>query len=272
MENAFWLGCAIFTGENLMAVPLTFAQGIDISKWNISYDPTKKRVDFCLIKASDGIARDPAFNKLLNEASTVPIRGAYHYYRSGVAWQVQADNFLAAVKGLPVNVLAIDYEHINNTLSKATDDVLKLILAYVAAESGKKVLLYTQYNMITAEMPSRGSSWVKTYDALWVARWYERGYYYNTATSPGITNWKVWQYGGDYHTSTWSVPGYKQGYEYGVENDSIDLDTYSGTPAEMRVWLGMLSTETPPPLEQPPLTLEDRVARLEEYVMEHGGF
>ena len=243
-----------------MAVPTAFAQGVDLSKWNVSYDPSKKRVDFCIIKASDGTARDPAFNKLLSEASPVSVKGAYHYYRSGVAWQTQADNFLAAVNGLPVHVLAIDYEHINNVLTKATDDALKLILAYVAAESGKKVLLYTQYNMIVGEMPSRGSAWVKTYNALWVARWFERNYYYTTATSPGITNWKCWQYGGDYHTSTWSVPGYKQGAEYGVENDSIDLNAYNGTLADMKTWLGVVE-EPLPPLEPEP-TLEEQVSLL----------
>ena len=56
-----------------MAVDPTLSPAIDLSKWNGRYNPNAKGVDFCIIKASDGWARDPAFIQLLQDAAPVPI-------------------------------------------------------------------------------------------------------------------------------------------------------------------------------------------------------
>lgn len=231
-----------------MSAPANYATGIDLSKWNTSYDPYKKPVDFTIHKATEGWAKDPKFDSLVKDASPVRIKGAYHYYRSGVSWKVQADNFLATVRPYIVSgiiqFLAVDYEKINNALSKQTDDELYKMMDYLAMNSGVPVLLYTQFDMVAKEMPARGSTWMKKFH-LWVARWYEKNYYEKYATGPGI-EYTLWQFGGDFrHPSGWVVPGYKQGAEYGVENDNIDLNVFNGTVEQMRAWLGI----EPEPLE-----------------------
>lgn len=244
-----------------MPVNPTFAQGVDLSKWNVSYDPYKKPMDFAIIKASEGTTRDPKFVQLLGQCAPVPVRGAYHYYRSQVPWEVQAVNFLRAVEeaeaanGVDIHMLALDYEHGSNVLDARTDGELLRMAEWVRGNQGRRVLLYSQYDMLVKEMPKRKAQWHYGWP-WWVARWWSVNHYESTPNiTPGCEH-AIWQYGGDFRhpTEGWFVPGYKQGAEYGVRNDSIDRNAYNGTLAQMKAWLGLPAEppkEAPNPSTQP---------------------
>ncbi len=236
-----------------MPVDSSFAQGIDISKWNGVYKPYVKPVDFVIIKATDGLAQDPRFFANMEICKNIPVVGAYHYYRSQVGWREQARNFLATAHG--AHFLAVDYEHINNVLDRRTDGELKNMLEYLRSQTNKPVIIYAQHAMLNGEMLARGANWVREWE-WWVARWWERGYYERTPNIVPGGAWKIWQYGGDYYDTKgkWSVPGYKQGKEYGVDNDSIDLNAFNGTLADMMAWCGIsvpTAPEAPRPSTQP---------------------
>lgn len=217
---------------------MTTAQGIDISRWNAPIDPSRPH-DFVIAKASEGSSwRDTYFQTAASMGFHV--FGAYHYYRSGVPWRQQADNFLNSVSGFQVDFLALDYEYINNTLDKKTDAELHAFYKHLESK-GRKVLVYTSWGEYNS-MISRGSSWIRSAE-LWVARWFERSAYLR-ASGPGVPNWRFWQYGGDYKDkSGWEVPGTGEGAAYGVGSYSVDLNKYNGTRADLWSWLGKSPVE-----------------------------
>lgn len=236
-----------------MAVPADYAQGIDVSHWNGRYDPHVRPVDFVISKASEGLShKDVRFGTDWQPLLPTTIWGAYHYYRNAWPWRVQVDNLLQAVdaaeqrQGRAVDVLGWDYETINNVLDYRTDTETRRALDYLMGAQPRRVLLYSSTGYL-ATMAHRGSGWVYSpqYE-MWVAQWYERGYYQRVATKPAWANWRVWQYGGDYKDkSGWEVPGYGEGRAYGLDLHSVDLNAYNGTLADMRAWLGL------PPIEEP---------------------
>lgn len=244
-----------------MAAPQHFAHGIDMSRWDPSYNPYVKPVDFAILKASEGSTwLDPKFDDHLAACRAAGmLAGAYHYYRSGIPWRAQLDNFLRATKGKTglSKLMALDYEYINNTLTAATDKELReFYMALVLL--GFKPVIYTSYGEYN-NMIKRGAKWIADPETgLWVARWFSREYYYTRATGPGaaIVQWDrgrcIWQYGGDYKhpTEKWEVPGYKEAAAYGVSGkDSIDLNVYNGTIQDMRTWF---EAPAPEPIPFPP--------------------
>ena len=244
----------------------------------------KKPLDFVLLRASIGLLRDVKFLQLLEQTAPIQIKGAWHYWYDDYPWQKQADNFIGAISGLPIHLIAWDYEKIGNVLTAATDADCLRALDYTEQKTGLPTFLYSNLGTI-AEMHGRGAKWVLN-KKLWCARWFEKNYYYQTATSPyhgnrpiwmsaeffAAAKWQVWQYGGDKvpPNVTWTIPGKGQGKEYGVDSASIELDTYNGSADQMRLDLGVV--DDAPPIESEPLTDRQRIERLENYVMEHGGF
>ena len=94
------------------------AKGIDISHWQISFKD-KKNTDFVILKATEGYGwTDPNFLNYLDEAHKVPIRGAYHYFRTEFDPTMQAEHFYNTTKHKGLHFLAVDYEKTNNILDK----------------------------------------------------------------------------------------------------------------------------------------------------------
>lgn len=226
-----------------MAAPKHLAHGIDLSRWDPQYNPRVRPVDFAIIKASEGSTwHDPKFAQHVDACNSAGMLvGAYHYYRSGIPWRAQLDNFLGATQGKELSkLMALDYEKINNTLTVATDrELYEFYRALIAL--GFVPIIYLSYNEYQL-MLRRGASWIADPTTrVWVARWYSRQFYYNYATGPGVPQWEsgicIWQYGGDYKDKTgWEVPGFGEAAAYGVTGKhSIDLNVYNNTIEKMRI-------------------------------------
>lgn len=69
----------------------------------------------------------------------IPIRGAYHYYSSGVPWKAQADLFLATTKGKGFHFYCVDYERAYNTLNNRTIAEVAEMVKYIKAQTGLKL-------------------------------------------------------------------------------------------------------------------------------------
>lgn len=249
----------------------TNALGIDISQHQPDYDPTVRPVDFVVIKFSEGTTyRDPRALQHLESARSVPIKGGYHYFRSGMNWESQAQNFINAVAGLDLHFLACDYETLRNTLSAATDEDARRIMSYVEKETGLDCLLYSRPSVLIP-MIARKSTWVKSCK-LWIAQWYERNAFYSRDLSPDFDNWLIWQYGGDYKhpTQGWIVPGYLEGAAWGVSSRSVCLDMYCGTLADMKARFNVKDEQDEKPPEAEPLTELQRLDRIEDILRAHG--
>lgn len=268
-----------------MSVPLTFAQGPDLSKHDVvtpdgvlhHFVQTKPH-DLIVLRSSIGYLRDIAFTSLLADTTAIAIRGAYHYDYVAYDWKREADVFLNTVAGTGMHFLVWDYEKIGNTLTAATDARCKVVLDYIKAQSGLPVMLYSNLSTF-AEMHVRGSKWILN-EKLWVARWFEKTYYLQTATNPYHSNrpswatvefwaaakWDMWQYGAD--KAPYDIMGKGQGAEYGTQGYSIDLNAYNGSPSKMRADLNITSTPLPP--EPPEPTDAEKLSILwAEYMRTH---
>jgi hypothetical protein len=178
----------------------------------------------------------------------VPIRGAYHYFRSEHSpinksitfpWKKQADFFLKCVKGKDFDFYALDFEvnkfpEFGNEVDNI-DDVdfsnnAKEWMDYVhEASEGKQLMIYTNINLYT-----KYRGWMDKWP-LWIA--HPRKDLRRDA-KPGLPQdakkWRIWQY-------AWA----DKGEEYGVRSDKIDLNVYNGTKEDLRSWLKPDEEEKP---------------------------
>lgn len=184
--------------------------GIDISKYQGKFTP-KGNIDFVVIKATEGLAVDPQFMNNLDAVMTVPLRGVYHYFRTGIDPLMQADFFHEKSAGF--DFLAVDYEHTNNKLDAAGEMGLRAFYQRLLELTDKPVLLYCTEYILRDCLLVFNSFWLDV--PLWVARW-------GTGLDPLVddplflhlgNDWKMWQY---------SDKG--KGGDYGVESERVDLD------------------------------------------------
>lgn len=212
------------------------ATGIDISHWSGKY--TYKPIDsFVIIKATDGTYQDDKFAINMPEVTKAPVRGAFHYMRSGTDWTMQANAFITAVKDWDLHFYVCDYEETGNIMSKTFAAMVYEWMNYVQMQTGKPVLLYTR-----ASLYDQLYDWDNRVKAfyLWLAN-----YPFNADPQNGTPRlpvrpyqgWKIWQYSGDV------APG----APHGVESASVELDVYNGTLDEMKAWLGVGSVTPPLP-------------------------
>lgn len=254
-----------------MSTPRHWARGLDISKYDLRYDAAVRPVDFVIQRASYGLKRDERFDVLLADTRPVPIRGAYHYFNTGIPWRSQAEHFLNVVAGKGFHFLALDYETYYNNLNAASAEDARRIMEFWRAETGMQVLLYCNPNVYETALRPYGD-WMAEWP-LWISQWYSKWWFANRATGPklpsGRDSWAFWQYGGDYQhpTGLWSVPGYNEGAAWGVGAKHVDLDLFNGSPAELRAWAGLDADE---PTDPPPAPREvdirlNEINRLEAY-------
>ncbi len=244
-----------------------WSTGIDISVHNGHYNYAAKPVDYIILRASNGTARDSLFEAHYQESlpANVPIM-AYHYMRTTVPWKVQADNYLAAVVGKKISMLWWDYEPGDNTLDNASAANAVSAMSYLRQQTAKPVGLYADRQR-TSDI-YRAAPGSRDFP-LWLAQYRTSKFVWDTTPNiqpillpqfPNGLAWMVWQYASE---KNWL--GHDAGHEYGVESFSIDINTCKQTRAELISYLSLFEGnsgifDTPP--SEP--TVEQRLDKLED--------
>lgn len=197
-------------------------------------------VDFCGIRLMDGLLyeSDADYNRKGAESIAMPHLG----YQAAYPWRdpvQQAREFAAAVKDGPYRA-AGDLER-NGGLSPA--DYLKWAWAYVnefEQAAGRQMVIYTG--------PWFGSTFLQGAFAsrpLWIANPYNA----KPSLPKGWSTWVIWQY-------SW-IKSFK-----GIYDTTVDGDYFNGSLDDMRAFFGVTGPA--------PLSLAQRVERLEAAAVEHG--
>lgn len=224
---------------------MILAKGIDISRYNISFDPNKavEKLDFVFQKATEGATYvDLLYEQLWQGVSQIDIRGAYHYQKSETSWKAQADHLLNTIVMHDYHILALDLESYGNIYSDTFFADTKRIIDYWRLNApSKKVILYTNGDgykqLYYSLLRTYGSNIIKWMDELplWFASPATAGLPFLPTTRK---TWKIHQY-------SWSgLPS-----DWGTGGTRVDLNVFNGDALSMRNWVG-LETTTPP--EEPP--------------------
>lgn len=232
------------------------AHGIDISQWQETYDYSKTwgQVDFAIQKMTEGTWWDSNYQKLWDKGtSQVPIRGMYHYQRSGVSWKAQADNILEMINKVDLHIVALDIEKINNTLNSSYFADSGRILKYLSDNCDKKIVMYINpdvWNIMYPKFYGIYDSWMFDYD-MWMAQyWWVTSPDKNPSVPKTRTDWHIWQY-----TDRGDSIEYRDGVKmrkYG----SPDLNAFNGTVEDMMKWANVTGVITPPD-GNPPIIVGD---------------
>lgn len=186
------------------------ALGIDVSAHQAS-TPALAGLSFLFARATYGTARDPMFAAHVARARAAGlVVGAYHFGRAtNVDDQVTA--FLQAVVAAGnVDLLALDLEADGGNPAMSSTQA-RAFLAGVQAR-GRRIGLYHS----TSGYPSLGQDW------RWVADYRASSV---DAGGPPVA-WDVWQYRGS----------------------PLDLDTFRGSPDELRAFVDRMAAVTPAPI------------------------
>lgn len=209
------------------------AGGIDISKWQISFEP-QGNIDFIFQRTSYGLTKDEKFNVFLPGVKAIERRGAFHYFDTELDPIEQAEFFFRTQGGQDFKVLAMDYEGHGNELDEQGEENLWQFYQHLKSLTDKKIILYlTEYTYFMC-LIAYNDRWQDV--ECWFARW-------NPSLDPQTDSpmfnedwpWTFWQ---------WESKGNEKGEEYGVGSVDIDLDVFNGTTEELDEWLGI--TVQPP--------------------------
>ncbi len=242
--------------------------GCDISKYDVEFnDYTKKitsiwnpdnvikpaHIDFVIQRVSYGAHQDQFVNELYEQVKKVSIRGAYHYFTSGLGWKVQLDTILAAVKNKNFHFFAIDYEKIYNNLNATSFAEMMELAKQLKLATGKKIILYFNVDVYQNYMKPYNADAVINDFFVWFAM-YPWKIFVDFDKKPSllpknITNCKLWQFGGD---ASKFIFGYGEGKNYGSPAASMDLSVWYGSLDEMKIWAGVTDSPVvnPPPIPE----------------------
>ena len=223
--------------------------GIDISKWDAGWTPDNavNPIGFVIQRASWALYKDSGFDTLLSEVLKIPIRGAYHYYSSGVPWKLQADLLLATVVDKGFAFYVLDYEQGFNNLSARTIAEAAEFVKYIKDQTGRPCLIYFNPDTFKINiMPNNYGTWANLQD-VWIAQYPRSIGQKPLASAPalpsGLKTWRIWQYGADVANTA----GKNAGRDYGGITPSMDLNYYNGTAEQMLAWLNLPVSPPPPP-------------------------
>lgn len=227
--------------------------GIDVSKWNYgwSYDRAVKPIDFIIQRASWSGYKDDKFDLMLPETQKVGVRGAYHYYSSGVNWKYQADLFLSVVKDKGFHFYVLDYETAYNNLNGRTIAEAAEFVKYVKAQTNKICMFYFSPNVYNNFIKPFGyTNWLNQQE-IWEAQYpwtlTQTPPYDSPKLPAGVNSWRMWQFGASDVSFT---AGRHAGPDYGQTLQGCDLNYFNGTIDELYSWAGI--TEQPP-IDPPPV-------------------
>ncbi|WP_245818964.1 glycoside hydrolase family 25 protein [Marivita hallyeonensis] len=173
--------------------------GIDLSHHNTVSDwsaITSAELSFVILKATDGMDYlDPTFADRFETLGTLGlVRGAYHFYETNDAPEVQASWFIENV-GLRAGDLppVVDIERVKAPVREGLQDEFKVFLDMLEDHYGMKPIIYTGPDFWTHVMKEHLPHY-----PLWIAQ-----YGVDTPEIPdGWGNWTLWQY-----TDAHVVPG-----------------------------------------------------------------
>lgn len=223
------------------------AHGIDLSKWDVSFDPTKatEQLDFVVQRASYRITKDELFDALNVGVQKVPVRLAYHYLNSDTAWSTQYDKFMSVVADKNFHAYVVDFESAFNVMSPEFAKMAWDFAKRVVTDTGKRCLLYTNFygyrDYLIPSQTKYGINWNNV--DLWIAQ------YWTTPNPNAVPNlpdgrvgWNMWQY---------TDKG--NGALYGTgRSTACDLNVFNGTLDDMKKFLGI--TTPAPTTDNPTVT------------------
>lgn len=238
-----------------------YAEGIDVSWWEWSFDPTKatKPIHFAFMKLTEGITHiDKRVNEIWQGVKQIMARGGYHYQRSGYSWLKQAEHFLRVFERFDMHFMILDVErnrfenensHLvwDNTYDDGFfADTRRIIEYWRSAHPEKIAVLYTNidtydnylYPAMLRLYGPEGVEWLNNV-LLWLA---------NPGTTPGNPNVpkkRIKPIPWDFHQHSFSGAA----KDYGTEG-AVDLNVYNGTVADLERLIGGVTQ--PPPTEEPP--------------------
>jgi GH25 family lysozyme M1 (1,4-beta-N-acetylmuramidase) len=250
-----------------------FSHHADFHKPGLSTDDTA----FAILKGGDGWWQDPRTQPggdLYESIEDYEVRGDYHYYRTGVSWKRQADLLLERLENPYFHFGAWDYERKNNILDGAAAGFCQMAMEYLTSNTEKRILLYSNVRGFNEDLrPYDLSSipWYNDHD-LWIAQWpwkiwIDKISKFEPTMPKDVDHWEIWQYGAD----SLGCYGYKEAHLYGLGKDSVDLNYYPGSLAEMKIAFSVTSQPEPPvdPLPVPAdeaAIREDELAKMDEHI------
>lgn len=201
-----------------------------------------KEVDFCGIRVLDGSLDDLDGEYNCNGAASIGLPFLpYQPFYPRVDAKLQARLFADRIRSLGVKRAAGDFEVHSNM---PPNEYLKLAAVYVNEFEQAAGIPMTMYTSVWF-----GETFV---GALLKGRdlWISNPYTPNKPNLPAnVTTWRIWQ---DSWNSSFT----------GIYDRTVDSDVWNGTLDQMRAWFGAQ--------DPPPLTLEQRVERLEAQARARG--
>lgn len=257
--------------------------GVDVSRWqpSVNWATLKANgVEFVFIKATQGnYTVDTMLRSHVEGANAAGlIVGLYHWCDPLVNAESQALYFVNNTRGLKFHMVAADVEQFWADWQEwSSGNITKYISPDAISNNARTILnVWKQELNVPAVLYSRASfihgfarpmlNWVCQWP-LWMAHYpYAPGRIQTTwevfktqyrpsiagpSMPTGCTNWTFWQFTGD----KFILPGV---------TTALDVNYFNGDLAQLRQFVKL---DTTPP---PPLTLEQRVARLEQEARSRG--
>ncbi len=221
------LWCCLTTAcstEKAAVEPKLPVNGIDISSHNGKIDFKAVRadsIDFVIIKATEGSTfKDPSFQANHANAIKAGLKvGAYHFFRFETNGQLQALNFIKAVRGRHLDLpLIIDIEEWGNPEPCPTSEImgrLNEMIGYLESQ-GYPVMVYTNldgYERFVENQLERIPLWICSFS--------------NPPLPKKTDRVTLWQYS---HT----------GSVHGINGD-VDRNAFMGQRDDYVKWLNSLT-------------------------------
>jgi lysozyme len=199
--------------------------------WNIAAE----KLDGAWIRATQGMddVDDKLFENVEGSSRKDLYRGFYHVYKSAYTGIGQGKFFLNHLPAQYELPCIIDVE-IPDTIGNFSEYERRLreLLLYVEVHTGKRPLIYTNYDFWTNNLSGR--LWASQY-SLFIAFYGN----YPPLIPADWSNWLFWQY-----TDSGDGP------TYGASSTHIDLDRFNGNRKQFEYWIRKVNSNTPMPREQ----------------------
>lgn len=269
------------------------ATGVDVSRYNVGvefdeaeFQGTLEVVDYMMFRASSGtqsgsVYIDPLSEKFYAELMEHPhiVRDAYTYLSSHSNWTKQYDVFMQAIDGMDLEWMTVDGERIYNEKSPEFAGYAYYFIKQLMKDfPDRKVKFYSnkydyfdwfdryydfdQFDYHHAQYP--WSRWDNVADYYLPQLYQNLTDIFKGVTSPNLppsrNDYVLWQVGANTGI----------GLELGFGADYLDMNVSRMPLEEFRQYSGLYKRWQPEGTTPPtPLTLEQRVTRIENLIEKH---